>query len=71
MRPVMDQIEEQWNVIFTRSLMTLELPNVSHYLGCDVPPLDCGRSFPDDLETVDYEPLKNILGELDRSEDSL
>jgi hypothetical protein len=70
-RPLGTRIEQEWDEISTRWLMTLQLPDAKLDLGKDVPKLANGQSFPESLQTVEYPPLVELLGHLDRTPNSL
>jgi hypothetical protein len=70
-RPVAEKVEQEWQEIATRRLMTLTLPDINLDLGKDVPPLAGGESFPGDLATLDYPPLVALMDKLDRTPNSL
>jgi hypothetical protein len=67
LHPLGRRIEQEWQSVSTRWLMSLALPNVVLHLGKDVVPLSGAQMFPDELAVATLEPLVEILARLDRT----
>lgn len=67
LRPLGRRIEQEWQDVSTRWLLSLALPDVVLDLGKDVVPLSGARMFPDELAVATLEPLVELLARLDRT----
>ena len=71
LQPLGKQIEQEWQDVSTRWLMSLALPSVVLHLGKDVVPISETQMFPDDLAVATFEPLVDLLAKLDRVPNSV
>lgn len=65
--PLAGKLERLWRELMTRSLMRLELPDVTLRLGEDIPALNAERDFPPTLARLEHPELVSLMATLDRT----
>jgi len=71
LHPLGKRIEQEWQDVSTRWLMSLALPDVVLHLGKDVVPISRTQMFPDELAIATFAPLVELLTRLDRVPNSV
>ena len=67
--PLATRLERIWRELATRTLMRLELPDMTLRLGEDIPALTAERDFPPLLTRLEHPELVALMAELDRTPD--
>ncbi|NMO23076.1 hypothetical protein HPC49_47450 [Pyxidicoccus fallax] len=67
--PLANRLERIWRELATRTLMRIELPDVTLRLGEDIPALTSERDFPPELARLEHPDLVALMAELDRTPD--
>ncbi|MFP2926827.1 hypothetical protein ACLESO_16825 [Pyxidicoccus sp. 3LG] len=67
--PLATRLERIWRELATRTLMRMELPDVTLRLGEDIPALTSERDFPPLLVKLEHPELVALMAELDRTPD--
>ena len=67
--PLATRLERLWRELETKTLMRIELPDVTLRLGEDIPALTLERDFPPDLTRLEHPELVALMAELDRTPD--
>ena len=67
--PLANRLERIWRELATRTLMRLELPDMTLRLGEDIPALTSERDFPPLLVRLEHPELVALMAELDRTPD--
>ncbi|MCP3144660.1 hypothetical protein [Pyxidicoccus xibeiensis] len=67
--PLATRLERIWRELATRTLMRMELPDVTLRLGEDIPALTSERDFPPLLLKLKHPELVALMAELDRTPD--
>ncbi|WP_164014787.1 hypothetical protein [Pyxidicoccus trucidator] len=67
--PLATRLERIWRELATRTLMRIELPDMTLRLGEDIPALTSERDFPPLLTHLEHPELVALMAELDRTPD--
>jgi hypothetical protein len=67
--PLATRLERIWRELATRTLMRLELPDMTLRLGEDIPALTSERDFPPLLSRLEHPELVALMAQLDRTPD--
>jgi hypothetical protein len=67
--PLANRLERIWRELATRTLMRMELPDMTLRLGEDIPALTSERDFPPELARLEHPDLVALMAELDRTPD--
>lgn len=67
--PLATRLERLWRELETKTLMRIELPDVTLRLGEDLPALTSERDFPPHLTRLEHPELVALMAELDRTPD--
>jgi hypothetical protein len=59
--PIVDEMERVWQQAATKILMTLKVPGQTLSLGGALPPPSDGPLYPDMLETIEHEELRELM----------
>ncbi|QSQ18778.1 hypothetical protein JY651_25810 [Pyxidicoccus parkwayensis] len=67
--PLATRLERLWRELETKTLMRIELPDVTLRLGEDIPMLTSERDFPPHLTRLEHPELVALMAQLDRTPD--